>query len=111
MSGYKGHGKIKDLEPGISYALVLRTLTENPDAAAGFSWVLAKAQAATNGFRCVPLHRRGSDCPAFAASGICGKLSVMSAVKEKIFPGIIAAWLAVLFILLAALAAGYSARN
>ena len=34
-----------------------------------------------------------------------GKLSVMSAAKEKIFPGKIAAWLAVLFILLAALAA------
>ena len=31
-----------------------------------------------------------------------GKLSVMSAAKEKIFPGKIAAWLAVLFIILAA---------
>ena len=45
-------------------------------------------------------------CPAFAASGFWGKLSAMSAVKEKIFPGNIAAWLAVLFILLATMAIG-----
>ena len=45
-------------------------------------------------------------CPAFAASGFWGKLSAMSVVKEKIFPGNIAAWLAVLFILLATMAIG-----
>ena len=44
--------------------------------------------------------------PAFAASGFWGKLSVMSAAKEKIFPGKIAAWLAMLFILLVAMAVG-----